>query len=107
MDAWFVAFGLFGCATIVALLFCAYLIPALKEYPEEYRKAGSPSVFWNDWRTWSFLAYVLKGDFKSIPDPSLVTTFKVYRALEATRLFLVLALVLEGLLHNFFVGPAH
>src|SRR5579862_7881823 len=105
MDAWFIIFGVFAVATLIAIGFSFYLVGALKAFPEEYRKAGSPSVFWNDWRTWSFLAYVLRGRFTAIPDASLVATFKIYRALEATRLALFVGLVVFGLAHDILFRP--
>ena len=103
----FVLFGLFALATLVALAFGAYLIGGLKAFPEEYRKAGSPSVAWIDGRYWSFLWYVLKGRFEAIPDASLVATFKAYRALEAVRLLLVVALVLTGLADDILSPKSH
>jgi len=102
MDVWFAMFGLFALATLVALVFYVYLVGQLEDFPEEYRKAGSPSAFWNDGRSWSFLWYVLKGRFAAIPDASLVGTFKPYRALETARLILVLVMVLLGLTHDIF-----
>ena len=107
MDAWFVIFGLFFLATLVAIFFGAYLIGQLKAFPEEFRKAGSPSPFWNDGRTWSFLAYVLNGKFLAIPDASLVATFKVFRAFEAVRWALFFGLVLFGLAQSFFPHADH
>jgi len=84
-----VVFGLFFCATIAAICFGAYLITELRNFPEEYRRAGSPSRFWNDGRTWSFLWYVLTGRFAALPEPSLVVTFQVFRAFEVFRLLLL------------------
>ena len=107
MDAWFIIFVVFAVATLIAIGFSFYLVGELKAFPDEYRKAGSPSAFWNDWRTWSFLAYVLRGRFAAIPDASLVATFKIYRALEATRLTLVVALVVLGLAHDVFFKAGH
>jgi len=101
MDAWFVIFGLFFCATLIAIGFSIYLIGELKAFPEEYRKAGSPSPFWNDGRSWVFLGYVLRGRFFAIPDANLIVTFKVFRIFESFRLALFLGLVLFGLAHNF------
>ena len=102
MDAWLVMFGLFACATLVAIGFGIYLVGELRAFPEEYRKAGSPSSFWNDGRTWVFLGYVLRGRFFAIPDESLVATFKIYRALEVVRLALFVGLMLFGLASQLF-----
>ena len=83
------------CATVVALVFSVYLIGKLKSFPEEYRNAGSPSAFWNDFRAWSFLIYVLKGRFLTISDANLVTKFKAYRALEITRMTLFVIVLVD------------
>jgi len=99
-------FGLFFFATLVAVVFSVYLIGQLKGFPEEYRKAGSPSAFWNDGRTWSFLGYVLRGRFAAIPDASLVGTFKIYRVLETLRLTLFVVMVLLGLTQSIFFPNA-
>jgi hypothetical protein len=76
------------------MCFGAYLITELRAFPEEFRRAGSPSRFWNDGRTWAFLWYVLTGRFGALPDAGLVIFFQVYRAFEVFRLLLFLAFAL-------------
>ena len=98
MSTWITIFGLFGCATVIALFLGTFLISELETFfPGEYRKAGSPAAFWIDSRYMSFLGYVLKGRFEEIPDVRLVAKFKVYRALQAGRLLLAVAVVIVGL----------
>ena len=83
-----IVFWLFFGATLLAILFGAYLITELRTYPEEFRRAGSPSRFWNDGRSFVFLWYVLAGRFTSLPDANLVSHFRVFRAFEGFRLLL-------------------
>ena len=100
MDMWIVIFGLFACATVIAMILGYYLIRELEAFfPEEYRKAGSPSAFWNDGRKFSFLWYALKGGFVAVPDAKLVRAFKIYRCLEISRLALLALLPLAVSAH--------
>lgn len=55
-----------------------YLIPRMKEISsDEFAKAGQPSRFWSDHRTFSFIFYILSRKYENFPDESLYVFFKL------------------------------
>jgi len=85
--------GLFLFGTFFAVVFGAYLMTKLRNFPDEFLKAGSPLPYSGG--NWTFLGYVLTGRFDAIPDRRLVTTFQVFRIFEILRVWLfVLAILL-------------
>ena len=81
--SWYV--GVFCIVTLIILN--GYLIIKLKKsHPNEYTKTGRPWPFWNDHRTLTFMIFVLKGNYKKIPDKNLVNLFNISRALTIVLL---------------------
>ena len=78
----FAAFVLMFLFAVTCWLICLATLPRFKRtYPDQYVAAGSPSPW-----TWSlasinFLTYLIRGEFRALPDSNLVLR------LQAIKLF--------------------
>ena len=75
-------FSVFVVCVAIQVILDIYLMTQLKNmHPEEYSKAGKPWWFWNDYRTFIYIGYILKGEYKNIQDKNLVYVFGISRVI--------------------------
>ena len=58
------------------------LISRLKNVSlNEFQKAGKPSPYWSDFRSFKFMTYIISRKYESLADEKLISMFKIARML--------------------------